>query len=254
MTAPTNPARLDNAIRLYLSGQSALQVESATGVSRSAIKRELLSRGIEPRGRSAAGLNRASLMTIEQRRQQASAAHEASRGRQASMAERCKRAETVERSPGPMSAHEQQFAGWLNERGIPFRREVAVGPYNVDFGIGPIAVEILGGEWHLEKNARHSQRTPYILDQGWSLAFVWATPNCPMTSKAAEQVITWANQFSRDPSSLSEYRVIRGDGHIIATGTEGNEFTGIPASRSGLNRSEVGRLGCLVRWRDHNRS
>lgn len=232
MTRPTDPARLDHAVTLYMSGQSALQVNAATGVSRGALRRELLSRGVEPRGRSAAALNRASKMTPAERLNQAAAAHEAVRGRKVPHDERCKSALGRQRNPPAMSEPEARFADWLAERHVPYGREVAVGPYNLDFAIGAVGVEILGGEWHADKKARHSRRTPYILSGGWSLCFVWSTINHPMTAAAAEHVIAYANKVSRDPSALGEYRVIRGDGNLIASGRcEDDEFAGIPPAR-----------------------
>src|SRR5690606_16633099 len=99
MARPTEPAKLDNAVALYVSGKSAYEVHSLTGVDRGALKRELTSRGIEPRGRSSAGLNRTSQMTPEQIAAQVAAAHVAAKGRKATWEERAKRAATVERNP-----------------------------------------------------------------------------------------------------------------------------------------------------------
>lgn len=232
MARKTDPTMLDNAVGLYLSGKSAYEIAATAGVDRGALKRELIARGIEPRGRSSAGLNRTGKMTPAERAAQAAAAHHASRGRKAGWDERCKSALSRQKNPPAASGHEQRFATWLEERHIPYRRETAIGAYNVDFTIGPIAVEILGGEWHLDKTERHARRTPYILGQGWAMLFVWATVNQPLTADAAEYAIAFADEASRKPPLVGEYRVIRGDSYLITSGRcDDGQFAGIPASR-----------------------
>jgi very-short-patch-repair endonuclease len=204
----------------YFQGASELALAAAYSVERGAIRSALLSQGVQTRGRSDAGLVRAAKMTAAERKAQAAAAHAASTGRIATWEERCLRAATVEQRPPAMSRHEQQ----------------AVGPYNIDFTVGTVAVEVLGGEWHGYKATRHARRTPYILDQGWSMAFLWATANCPMTHAAADYVIAFADELARDPSPGREYRVVRGDGYLIARGCrDDDEFAGIPAARHGAN-------------------
>jgi very-short-patch-repair endonuclease len=138
-----------------------------------------------------------------------------------------------------MSVHEAQFATWLDERDIPYIREMAIDKYNVDFALdGPIAVEILGGEWHgtRKKTLRHSERTPQILDAGWLLLFVWATPAFPLTPTCADYTVALLKEASRDPSLIGEYRVIRGDAQLLARArAEDYHRTGIPSARKGSN-------------------
>lgn len=236
VVAPTDMAKLDNAVALYLAGKSAYELQTTLGVDRSALKRELLRRGVEPRSRSAAGLNRTEKMSAAERLAQVSAAHRSNRGRVQTFDSRSRYAAAREKNPPAMSAPEAAFADWLGQRGIPYRREVAVGIYNLDFALGSVGVEILGGEWHAEKKARHGRRTPYILSEGWSLCFLWDTVNHPMTLAAAEQVITYAQHVSRNPATIGEYRVIRGDGNLIASGRcDDGEFAGVPPARDSVN-------------------
>lgn len=203
------------------------------GVSRNVVARWLRDADIPRRSSSEAGLVRAAQMSPEQRAEQAAAAHAAVRGRKSSWYERCRIAKTRQWNPPALSRHEQIFESNLRNRDIPYRREVAIGPYNVDFTLGPVAVEILGGEWHLDKVERHGERTPYILSEGWCLAFVWAVENYPLGPGAANQVITFANSASWNPTLLGEYRVVRGDGYLIARGRcDDGEFPGIPPARS----------------------
>ncbi len=239
MTAKTDPAKLDNAVSLYLSGKSALEVQTLVGIDRGVVKAELIRRGIEPRGRSAAGKLRASKMTAEEIAAQTAAAHAASKGRRAARAERVKRAATVEAKPPAMSVHEAKFAGFLDQLGATWRREVAVDIYNVDFTIGPVAVEILGGEWHAYKGERHPRRIKKILDSGWALVYLWSTDHFPLTITAAEYCVTFAQQASREPSLIGEYRVIRGDAHLITTGRdELDQFSLEHAARHCIDSAE----------------
>lgn len=252
-----SPKRINpphEVIERYLAGESVLALSLATGVWRTAISRYLAENGVQLRGRQAAGQNRAARMTPEQRAAQASAAHEASRGRTVTPEERRRSARGRELNPQPMSPHEAAFAAALDSAYVTYRREVAEGPYNIDFVVGPVAVEILGGHWHAYK-ACHAERTPYLFDRGWPVAFVWSTPTHPLTAQAAGQVIAYADEARRDPARAGQYRVVRGDGHILARGTrEDYERAGITPSRSGLTPSEAGRLGCKIRWERHKRA
>lgn len=50
MTPRLDPAQLDHAIRLYLSGESPAKIQATAGVSCTRLHRERLARGIPPRG------------------------------------------------------------------------------------------------------------------------------------------------------------------------------------------------------------
>ncbi len=251
MTAKTDPAKMDNAVSLYISGKSAYEIQATTGVQRNSLRAELIRRGIEPRGRSSAGKLRASKMTDEQRAAQCAAAHLAATGRKKTWAEQAKRAASRESNPPAMSIHESTFANMLTDKGIPWRREVAVDIYNVDFTIGSVAVEILGGEWHAYKGERHPRRIKEILNAGWSLIYLWSTTNHPITAAAAEYCIAYAQQVSRNPSLIGEYRVIRGDAHLITAGRgELDQFALEQSARDSVKRtpSELAAHASSIRW------
>lgn len=216
----------------YNTGASEYTLSIQYGVSRGTITRVLRDSGVERRGCSDAGLVRAAKMSPEERQAQTAAAHIAATGRTATWEERALRAATVEKKPPAMSRHEYQFADWLGERHATYTREKAVGIYNVDFAVGSVAVEILGGEWHAYKATRHASRTPYILDQGWTMVFLWSTANCPMTPAVADYVVAVVDEVRRNPALIGEYRVVRGDGYLIASGrANDDEFAGIPSAR-----------------------
>lgn len=221
-------------VQKYRDGVSELRLAREYGVERAVIRLRLEEAGVQIRGQSEAiGLFYAST-TREQRAQITAAANAATRG----VSQPEDRLERIAASraakPKPMSRHEKQFAAWITERDISYTREVAVGRYNLDFALGPVAVEILGGEWHgtQVKTRIHGRRTPYILDQRWAIVFCWATPSHPMTEAVAEYVVAFVDEVRRDPTLVGEYRVVRGDGHLLARGRkEDYERTGITPAR-----------------------
>lgn len=206
MTRKTDQSTLDHAVALYVSGKSVNECAALVGVSRKTITIEIRRRGIELRS------------TRYPQRINTTAANAAARGRKATFKERCLRALTEQANPRPMSVHEARFAEFLDGMGADWKREIACGPYNLDFTVGPVAVEVLGGNWHAYKTARHALRSEYVLNAGWCLVYVWSTANWPLTSKAAEYVVSLANEASGNPSLIGEYRVIRGDAHEITAG------------------------------------
>lgn len=276
-----DPALVDHAVELYLSGKSTHQVAADLGIGATTLSRKLKARGIEPRSnrrdlpvaevveKYRAGVSEYALATEysveraviakrleeagverrdcgeaatfryasttrEQRKALTAAANAAKRGVAEPEERLIRSALTREGEPKPMSTHEARFADWLSERNVPHTREKAIGRYNTDFAVGPVAVEILGGEWHntRTKFLVHGRRTPYILDQGWAIAFLWATPTHPMTDAVADYIVAYVDEVSRNPALRGEYRVVRGDAQLLARGRkEDYERTGIVPAR-----------------------
>lgn len=235
MVAPTDPTKLNNAVELYKAGMSALKVFQRTGVDRGALTRELKKRGIPVRSRSEAGKVRAQRMTADERKRQAAAANAAMRGVPAVEERLVKAAKTKERTRYSQSDGEKLLVGWLAD--LDPVSQKAVGRYNVDVAVAPVAVEVLGGEWHGYKR-HHATRTKYIADAGWALLFVWNTANYPLTRSAAHYVREFVEEASVNPTLIGEYRVIRGDGQLVTIGrADDEEFTVIPPARD-LTRAD----------------
>lgn len=279
MTAKTDPARLDNAVALYLAGQAPTQIQAATGISKSVLKRAIKARGIPARGkrialpdaeivaaylageseyalgqrydveriviqrrldeagvarrgRSEAGLVRTAKMTAEQRAAQAAAAHDAVRSVKQSLELLERRALTREQRGGYDSEGERRLAEWLMQRGLTVAPQKAIGKYNTDLAIHPIAVEVLGGGWHLE-NGKHAVRTPEILNRGWHLVFVWDHEgDSALAEGAADYVVAYLDEVRRNPASVGQYRVISGNGQPLAAGgLNDGEFALVPPPR-----------------------
>ena len=229
---PTEEVRLR-----YQGGETEQSLAKVYAVDRSVIARLLREQAIPRRGLSEAMSLRYVGMTREERKAISAKANATMRGRPANPDQLRKAAKTRERRPFHRSAYEDTMAKWLCERNTTHIREKAIDKYNVDFAVGTVAVEILGGEWHTTrtKTLIHNQRTPYLLNAGWAVLFVWATTNCPLTSVAADYLVAYADETRRNPSLVGEYRVIRGDGQLLARGRrEDYELTGIQPARHGL--------------------
>ena len=153
----------------YLAGESSAEIASSVGIDPSGLRRAWIRRGLPIRTGS-----EAKHAHYERYPGTASvdAAHAAARGRAVPMAERVQRAKTRERLMLGTSAREDEVADRLSALGIPFRRQVAVGPYNVDFVVGDIALDIDGGGHNPRIRARRPERTATLRAAGYRVVAV----------------------------------------------------------------------------------
>jgi len=215
----------------YLAGESEYSIAKVEGVSRGTVTRWLQEAGIQKRGMSAAGKMRASLMTREERVQQVAAANAAVRG--SAKSDIMKIRTILGRQKAAMdgtwhrSQGETALGQFFGDQGVKFVPEQAVAGYNVDFGIEPVAVELLGGSWHAAPSRVlfHRQRSEAIFNAGWSLIFIWSTSYYPANRFGYEKVVELVDELSADPAPRGQYRVIRGDGDLVASGGKGDDFT-----------------------------
>lgn len=231
------PARSNRAdlpatgiVAAYLDGESELSLAQRYQISRDAIRRTLLESGTPIRDRSHAQANRLAKLSDEERLRLAQAAHDAARGRKVPAEELFRRAQQREQNLSHASKREFDIGKHLRGNSLAVVPQKAVGPYNIDFAVGSIAVEVLGGNWHAYK-PEHAQRTPHILNAGWHMLFIWDLKKAPLCIEAADYVIAWAQQASGNPSTVRQYRVIRGDGKLMASGSADDQhFPLVPPS------------------------
>lgn len=208
----------------YLHGESELALSQAYGMSRTAIRRRLLKAGVTPRSYSEANLLRAANLTLEQRKEQARAANDTWRGTQVDQDVLIRKAVTRQERRTNISPAEQLLAVWLHDRGIETIPQQALGTYNIDLGVEPMAIEIFGGNWHASgKHAkRHLRRCQYILDQGWSLAIVWVDARkYPLVESAAAKLGNLIGGV-RSGGLSQGWWMIRGDGTEVEAETLGD--------------------------------
>ena len=226
---------VEQIVAAYQSGASENALAKQYGVSRGTIGKRLAEAGVERRDTSRAAVTRLASMTPEQRRESVKAANKGARMRRVPEIEKYRRALTVERQGRPGSDGEVTLRKWLEERGETPAVERAIGQYNVDLSMLPVAVEILGGGWHGVK-ARHAERTPYILDAGWHLVMVWNHEgSSALGLGAADYLVAFLDEVRRNPPATCQYRVISGQGELLAArGREDDEFPLVPPPRGSL--------------------
>jgi hypothetical protein len=222
-------------VSAYLAGASEFGLSQQYGVSRGPITRILTEAGVERRGMSEAGTVRAAQQTPEQRKAQVTDANRAARMRRIGEIEKFRRALTVEREGRPGSAGEIALRRMLWERGEDPTVERAIGPYNFDLAVLPVAMEVLGGGFHGVKE-RHAERTPYILDAGWHLVMVWNYEGrSALGPGAADYLVAFLEETRRNPPATCQYRVITGQGELLtARGREDDEFPLVKPPRGRL--------------------
>lgn len=219
------PLPSEDIAAAYRAGESEYSLSLRYKVSRLAIRKRLTELGVEIRGRSEAGKVRARRMTPAERLAQARPSHDALRGTKQPVEALLARAQQRERRGLCDSPGELRLLGDLRNRGLDPTPQKAIGKYNVDLAVAPIAMEVLGGGWHFAKR-HHAVRTPAILNEGWCLLFIWNHEgDSALTSKAADYVVTFLNEVRRNPSLVGEYRVIAGNGQFLARGcADDDEF------------------------------
>jgi len=218
------PANGDDLIKRYVSGESEKALAYCAGVGRPTLSRFLVRNGVQRRGRGTANSIRMGRLDVASRREITRAAHAARRGSKDTIATREQRAATRERLAIGVSGGEIEAATLLAGAGVVGAiPQKAIGPYNVDLGIEPVAVEIHGGSWH--GYGRHERRTAEryrkILDKGWAVVIIWVGDGYySLSVNAANYVAAFVQQVRCNPSLRGEYRVIRGDGYEVASGRD----------------------------------
>lgn len=225
----------DQVVAAYRQGASVLGLSKEYGVSRPTIAKCLIEAGVEMRSHSEAQHLRQASLSLNEKKLLTAAANRAARLRRAPEIEKLRRALRVEAEGKHDSVGESSLAEMLQSRGVLSVPQRAIGPYNVDLAINPVAVEVLGGGWHSIKPI-HSERTPYILDEGWHLLMVWDYEGrSALGPGAAEYIVSFVEEVRRNPPATCQYRVISGHGEMLsASGREDNEFPLVPPPRGSV--------------------
>lgn len=221
------------AVEMYLGGATKNDVARHFGIASGSAGNILERNGIAKSNRNEAVRIRNARMTPEQRLANTKAAHDAVRGRKVGYDELCQRAVTRERTGGiASSVAEHQLAALLRERtNLPVIQQKAVGKYNIDIAIGSVAVEVSGRNLKGYSLTISRERTEYIIDSGYLFVRVWANRSRNVvTADLADYLVALAEQVSGDPSARREYRVVRGNGQLVASGSrEDDHFAGVDA-------------------------
>ncbi len=229
------PLNLDDLARRHASGQSVLQMSREIGVSRTPIIRQLTQMGLEIRTGSEANRLRMARLSASERRALATAANEARRSAATAPvvdwhARNYGTAQTRQRTLSAARPEEDELPRLADALGIRITRQVAVGPYNLDFRVGSVAVEVHAAAYHPLRLPRLAQRTENLLSAGWSVVYLWR-----WGLEGAHDVLTWAQQTSRDVPGGGQHRVVRGDGEIVPfSRSDLDERANVAAARRAL--------------------
>jgi very-short-patch-repair endonuclease len=220
----------------YLAGESENALAHAFGVDRSTIKRRLKVASTQRRSNTIANRLLRSQTPRAVLLQRISKAQEATRGRKQTIAHREKIAATREVRLSNVSAAEILLCGWLAERGIASVPQKAVGPYNLDVGASPIAIEVFGGNWHASK-ANHIKRARYLFNAGWHLVVIWVHgTKSPLTPECADYIVAFLQEARSHPSMIRQYRVLLGGGQEVARGRANDDHISLVMPRRRTNR------------------
>lgn len=225
----------DELLALYNSGLWKNEIAAKIGISEGVVGKYLARLGI-PLAESRSDAMRARLERVgaDGRAKLSESAHNAVRGMKRSESDLIKRAISNERSGKFDSIAERDLFFILRELGAEAIPQKALWKYSIDLAIGNVAVEVTGRGRKPENIPALRERIKYILNSGFVMVWVWANTVHPIESGAAEYIIALCQQASSDPSLIGQYRVIRRDGKLMASGcSDDDDFTGIFSMVSG---------------------
>lgn len=210
-------------LAMFASGQTENQISIQFNVSRNVIRKFLTGKGIQPRTFSQSNSLRYIDMSQAEKNAVIKNAQEATRGVLQTIEHLFNRAKGNEKTLPNVSPSEEILSELLAERGIITIPQKAINKYNVDLAAFPVAIEVFGGAWHATK-PNHIERMRQIFSEGWDVVIVWSLKNrSPITPACADYIVTFIQERRRYPSSVREYRVIRGDGQFLAAGRANDE-------------------------------
>jgi hypothetical protein len=207
---------IDNVIERYESGVSLNQLSKEVGIARITLTRRFESLGVNLRSQSDSERLKWSKMTETQRKRQVQKAHEASRGRLVSTAEKIKRAKSAYLNNFKKGRHELELIELLRDFGYDAVSQLNFGIYNLDISVHglPIAIEIQTSNHQLLRRPKHIQRTKYILGRKYFLIYVIIdqSKNPLRLYAIANKIISYLNVLSLDKSIVGKYAMIGRDG------------------------------------------
>jgi very-short-patch-repair endonuclease len=211
-------ANPEEIIERYESGISLLALSKESGIGRKALENFLRQSGVTIRGLNESQSLRFSKMTSQERRDLNAPGRAAWLGSKHSVKAKEKAAATRQEHRTTVSPAELELTSMLRLLGYQPSHQTAVGIYNIDITIDSLGIEILGGSWHNTRN--HNERTRFLLNEGWNLLFIWVIPDrFPITQSAAYYAHGFATEMRLlIPSSVRNYRVIKGTGQEVVRG------------------------------------
>jgi very-short-patch-repair endonuclease/transposase-like protein len=242
----TKKPNLEEVLTLYNQGIGVAGIAKRLGYGRTYMVCFFDKHGIRQRNRKEQQFERMKNSTQEQIAHLTQKAHKTAKGRKRSFEELRNRAVSRYKNQSfADSKYEAFFSDYLSKMKIEFDRQFPCGPYNLDFIIGYVAVEIFGGNWHYSglHFARFAERTKYVLNSGFFLIciFVSESKGDNFESIINDKFIPVFNSFRGDKSGITKYRVIWGTSEYITGGScNDNDFPLIKPTEN-IRNSVTGR-------------
>lgn len=200
-------------ISLYSQGWSVKKLAEKFSVSRAVIADRLIQQGIQPRNRSEAMFNRMKFTTKEERKYLIAKAHEVIRDK--SLNRECFKKGAITRQENIV----KKFVGFgeeilqrkLSKIGFKITPQFAFDTYNIDLVInGSIAVEVKLGSPTYFTTKKFKVKTEKLINSGFGVIWInFANRDWIKNRVALRNLVTYLQEFSLNPSSIGQYRVIR---------------------------------------------
>lgn len=222
VAAPNRHAiNADQLLQMVNEPLSVNVIAKRLGVDRGVITRRLKELNITPRNRSEAMFLRMQQTTPQERQLLTRKANIAIRGKKRTFEDLCKRA-VGKQNIKYASALELKIIQHLAHFRVETIPQKAIGPYNVDIALAdnPIAVEVFGGNWHASGRAasRFRKRFDYLINAGWLPIIIWVTNSYPLSTRAAQKIISIMEESRHNQSMWGHEHVIGGNGEPCPIG------------------------------------
>ena len=231
-------AREDEICSAYIAGESELSIANRLDVARAVIRKVLLKRKVEIRGRSASMYNRMLQTSEAERKRLTEAAHAAVRGQKRSESEVIRRAQSKEVSKGILIGFgENDLAQALIDAGFQVTTQKAVDRYNVDIFVHPdIAVELRGKSFSIGSMKKSQGKIEKFRELNLKALWVFFSGR-DTVAFCAEKIIADIKLMYGNDSFIGKNRVIACRVNTQSRiRNERGQFTMIPAPKEAIYR------------------
>ena len=223
MALKRNDLDLHDLAQRYAAGTSIEVLGKMVRYDPSTLRIRLRNAGlIQVRTNAEAQIAMNKTRTPERRKEIAAAANRAALGRKVPEEEkrRCKvtRAIRLQKTGKVIGRYEKTIRKMLKERGVQTSPQYPVEGYNIDLAVLgelPVAVEISNSTFNPLTAAKTRVCIKKLTELGWAVIHIWVSPYHPLASEGIDEVVAAVNLTQRDPTSRSQYRVIRGCGDSV---------------------------------------
>lgn len=112
---------------------------------------------------------------------------------------------------------ESEVAKRLTNIGINCIQQFPWEGYNIDIMAGNLAVEIHNATTRPDATLQRACRIVKLISCGYSVLYLWLGRNEVISDNAINEIVSFYNLVSTDPSPVGKYRVIRSNGEIDVT-------------------------------------